>query len=398
MSFILRPYQEDATSVAVNHMINSRKPGLCVLPTGSGKSLVIANICQRMPGEGLVFQPSKEILHQNYQKFVSYDPYASAGIFSASAGQKRVRKVTFATIGSVRNASSAFKHFKYIIIDECHGVNPEGGMYADFLKLMGNVPVIGLTATPYRLHSSLEGTQLKFITRTRPKVFDSMIHCTQVGDLRDQGFLAALKYYEIQGFDTAKVKVNSSGADFDDRSLKKHFNDIGFSNNVLGIVARQLKAGRKHILVFTKFVEEAEAIAAQLQGAACVSADTPGPVRDKILNDFRGGRIKVVVNVGVLTTGFDFPALDAVVIARPTKSLALWYQMVGRALRPFPGKEDAWIIDMCQNFQRFGKVEDLRIENTHGLPAVFNKSKQLTNILFDAPPAWVQKKYAYKLY
>ena len=91
----------------------------------------------------------------------------------------------------------------------------------------------------------------------------------------------------------------------------------------------------------------------------------------------------VVANVGVLTTGFDYPELDTVVMARPTMSLAMWYQIVGRAIRPHPSKECGWIVDLCGNIKRFGEVSDLRLfDSGNGKWAVFSNGRQLTNVRF----------------
>jgi len=121
-----------------------------------------------------------------------------------------------------------------------------------------------------------------------------------------------------------------------------------------------------------------------IDGCVIVSGDTSKKEREQILSDFKAGLIPVVANVGVLTTGFDYPELDTIVMARPTMSLALYYQIVGRAIRPHPNKESGWIIDLCGNIDRFGKVEDLKLtEPKAGLWQVENKGKQLTNILFN---------------
>ena len=101
-----------------------------------------------------------------------------------------------------------------------------------------------------------------------------------------------------------------------------------------------------------------------------------------ILSSFKAGKINVVANVGVLTTGFDYPELDTIVLARPTMSLALYYQMVGRAIRPCPNKQ-GWIVDLCRNYDRFGRVDDLNlVETSPGIWAVFSGSRQLTNVYF----------------
>ena len=120
-----------------------------------------------------------------------------------------------------------------------------------------------------------------------------------------------------------------------------------------------------------------------IPGCAIVSGDTPKSTREMILRQFKAGEIPVVANVGVLTTGFDYPELDTIVMARPTMSLAMYYQIVGRAIRPHPSKETGWFVDLCGNIKRFGEVSDLRlVDGGNGKWAVFSKGRQLTNIRF----------------
>ena len=145
------------------------------------------------------------------------------------------------------------------------------------------------------------------------------------------------------------------------------------------------KNGRKRngILVFTRFLKEAQRLADEIDGCAMVSGETPKAEREQILEGFKAGNIKVVVNVGVLTTGFDYPELDTIVMARPTKSLSLWYQIVGRAIRPSPLKEKGWVIDLCGNLNRFGRVQDLvLVEPKPNMWQVQSNGRQLTNVLF----------------
>ena len=176
MSYVLRDYQQQASDAAVSFFNNKAKKNnaIMVLPTGAGKSLVIADIAARLNGHTLVFQPSKEILEQNYLKLCSYG-VLDCSIYSASFGRKEISRITFATIGSVINHPELFQHFQNIIIDECHLVNPKEGMYKSFLSIL-KCKVLGLTATPYRLSSSRDfGSMLKFITRTRPCIFSEVI-------------------------------------------------------------------------------------------------------------------------------------------------------------------------------------------------------------------------------
>ena len=349
---------------------------------------IIADIAARLDGHTLVFQPSKEILEQNFKKLCSYG-ILDCSIYSASFGRKEISRITFATIGSVINHPDLFSHFQSIIIDECHLVNPKEGMYKTFLELL-KCKVLGLTATPYRLSSSQEfGSMLKFITRTRPAIFKDVIYHVQVSTLLDMGYLAKLNYYPMNpvGWNELNLKVNTTGADYTDKSVQREYERIDFYGYVVHIVQRLLnpKQGgkRKGILVFTRFLKEAEKLTWSIPGCAIVSGETPKKEREQILEAFKSGRIPVVANVGVLTTGFDYPELDTVVMARPTMSLAMWYQIVGRAIRPHSSKESGWIVDLCGNIKRFGEVKDLKlVDGGNGKWAVYSKSRQLTNVYF----------------
>lgn len=390
MSYKLRDYQQQASDAAVRFFTDPtrRRNSIMVLPTGAGKSLVIADIAARLEGHTLVFQPSKEILEQNYGKLCSYG-ILDCAVYSASAGQKEVARITFATIGSVKNHPELFRHFRNVIIDECHLVNPKAGMYKEFLATLHG-KVLGLTATPYRLSSSRDfGCMLKFITRTRPAVFTDVIYQVQVGTLLDMGYLSRVDYFPMNpvGWNELNLKVNTTGADYTERSVVKEYERVDFYGFLVHIVRRLMapKSGirRKGILVFTRFLKEAKQLTWSIPGAAIVSGDTPKAERERILEAFKRGEIPVVANVGVLTTGFDYPELDTVVMARPTMSLALYYQIVGRYIRPHPGKESAWFVDLCGNIKRFGEVKDLRLEDGgNGKWAVYSNGRQLTNVRF----------------
>lgn len=388
MIYKLRDYQQQASDAAIRFFkdTKSKRNAIMVLPTGSGKSLIIADIAARLNGYVLVFQPSREILEQNFKKLCSYG-VMDCSVYSASLNSKDVSRITFATIGSVINHPELFTHFNYVIIDECHLVNPKEGMYKEFLSML-KCKILGLTATPYRLSSSRDfGSMLKFITRTRPCVFSDVIYHVQISTLLDMGYLAKLNYYQINpvGWNELNLKVNTTGADYTDKSVVREYERIDFYGFLVSIVRRLMnpKSGgkRKGILVFTRFLKEAQRLTQSVPGTAIVSGDTPKKEREEILEAFKSGRIPVVANVGVLTTGFDYPELDTIVMARPTMSLALWYQIVGRAIRPHPDKEAGWIVDLCGNIKRFGEVKDLRLVNGgNGKWAVWSKGRQLTNV------------------
>lgn len=370
MTYQLRPYQKDASLAAVEAFKKGKNNGLLVLPTGSGKSLVLADIAAHLDSPLLVFCPSKEILEQNYEKMMSYNLY-DVGIYSASVGKKDIMGITLATIGSVNNHLEDFRSFKYVAVDEAHQVNSKGGMYERFIHDREDRVVIGLTATPYRLSTSSFGAELKFLTRTNPRIFTDVLYYCQVSDMVAMGYLAKIRYIDLtskMSFKRDNVSRNSTGADYNEKSLMREYERSRFRDELFIWTRRVLKpkdgSRRNGVLVFTSFVKEADYLSTRLNSvgirSAIVSGDTPKNERESILKRFKNKEIEVVCNCGVLTTGFDFPALDTVIMARPTMSLSLYYQIVGRCIRPYPNK-DTWFIDLCGNYQNFGKVEDLKL-------------------------------------
>ena len=274
MTYQLRDYQSRASAAAVNAFKSkTKKNSVLVLPTGAGKSLVIADIASKIESPLIVLQPSKEILKQNFAKIQSYGIFDCA-VYSASLNRKDINRITFATIGSVIKHMDFFKHFKYVIVDECHLVNSNGGMYKTFFEDVQR-KIIGLTATPYRLSTSGGGAMLKFITRTRPKIFSDVIYHCQVSELLAKGFLARLNYYDLTRIDLTRVRSNSTGADYDEKSLSAEFARVDIYNYIINTVKRLLrpKSGipRKGILIFTMFTREAQMIASAIPGSAFVS-------------------------------------------------------------------------------------------------------------------------------
>lgn len=394
-TYELRDYQLAASEAAVRCFNSSQqRNGLLILPTGSGKSLICADIARRLGRRLLVLQPNKEILEQNFEKYESYG-LGNGRIYSASVGKKEIGDVTFATIGSIIGRASLFNDFGAVIVDEAHCVNARGGQYEEFLT-MTRRKVVGMTATPYRLYSQRDVETdenvciLKFLTRTRPRLFHDVLYSVSVRSLLERGYLSRLHYYDLTMMDRARVKRNSTGRDYDERSLAEEFGRCGLGEQLADVVKRLLrpKSGvpRKGILVFTRFVDEAQRLAEAVEGVEVVTGELNKKERERLLSAFRSGGIKVVANVGVLTTGFDYPELDTIVMARPTMSLALWYQIVGRAIRPHVGK-DAWIVDLGGNLRRFGRVEDLELrregESKWFISGVVGgMEKQLTNVFF----------------
>lgn len=377
--FTPRPYQVDAVNSALEYFHGpSTRHAFEILPTGSGKSVVISNITKELKTKTLVFQPSKEILEQNYAKYAAYG--FRAGIYSASLNTKHVDDVTFATIGSVAKRAYLFRDFKNVIIDECHLVNPADGMYQSFLSRIRGCKILGLTATPYRLVSAgFNGVQLKLINNTFPRIFSDCLYYIQNNVLFDAGHLAKLRYFSFNEIDRNALLLNGDGSDFNEASMAAFSRENNMGSKLIAYTNKILTQ-RQNALVFCSCISEANTVVRGIPGAEIVTGMTEQNERSRILNNFKAGRTKCLVNVGVLTTGFDYPALESVIIGRPTMSLSLFYQIVGRVMRPHKDKDCGWVVDLCGNIDFFGKIETMKIREIDGQLSVWNEGRRLTDV------------------
>lgn len=364
----LRPYQEKAVEAGLRLLNNKKKAdaGLIVAPTGSGKSLIIGATTDRLKGNTLILQPTKEILEQNLEKLNSYG-YNKIGIFSASLGQKNIEKITLGTIGTIVNNLEAFKLFDNILVDEAHNVNSKdeknSGMYNRLFDYLQNIKIIGYTATPFRNSSDSVGTVAKILTRTRPRVFKNILYAININELYKNNFLCPLEY-DIKEYDDSKLRLNSTKANYKDDSLQK----ANTANEIIDKVIDKVKENipnRNIFLIFNSFVKEAEETVNKLNQegikSAIISAKTPKLEREQILKEYKQGNIKAVCNVGTLTTGFDCPEIDCIILARKTMSLSLFLQMIGRGVRIAFGKTNCLIIDLVGNVKQFGKFETMKL-------------------------------------
>jgi DNA repair protein RadD len=258
-------------------------------------------------------------------------------------------------------------------------------MYKSFLMaLMENgTKVLGLTATPYRLASNSYGSELRFLTRTRPRIFKEMIYYIQNRQLFEEGYLARMEYVcPVSGFDRSRLVINSTGADFMDESVQTQLWASNLPDKMVEVLLHNQKT-RKNALAFTRFIDEARYIVSRVPGSAIVTGDMHKKEREKVIGGFRRGDFHTVLNVGVLVVGFDYPELETIVTGRPTKSLRLYYQQIGRGLRPHPGKDCCKVIDMCGNYATFGRVEDLEIvDGGNGKWHIASGDRQLTNVYY----------------
>ncbi len=365
-----RPYQYEAIEAGIRHFNEKCKEhAICILPTGAGKSVVISQIVDKVGGCFIVLQPNKEILEQNIKKY--RDLGNEASIYSAIMNERIKSKVTFATIGSIISNLKIFEDVKQIIIDECHLVNGSKGMYEFFLNGIKDLVCIGLTATPYRLKATGGAAILEFLTRMRPNFFKKVIHVTQQKELIEAGFLAPIKF-KLKGQINIE-KVLRKGNEYEENSLRQELDRIRIEDLIISEIEEH-EESRKAILVFVEFVEILNKIQEKRPDIKAVTGKTPPEERAKILEGFKSGKIKIVANVGVLTTGFDFPELDTILVAKATRSLSLWYQIIGRGQRIAEGKKDCLVVDMCGNMSVLGNIEKLIVKETEGKWIVTNNT------------------------
>lgn len=382
MAYQLRDYQEEAVTIAVKGLREEKYPFIIQAATGAGKSLIIASICHRIDEPILILQPSKEILEQNYLKLLSYDPTIDAGIYSASKGRKEIAKFTFATIGSIYKKPQEFAHFKYVLIDECHGVNPKNlsGMLTSFLKAINCQHVCGLTATPYRIDTLwtrdkwgnlYANASLKMINRiSRTPFFRKISYKIETADLIDRGFLAPIEYY-TEPSEWDELVVNTTGADFTKASMDKFTEKPSRLQRIVQAV-QYSETNNKRTLIFCYSIPQAMKALDRVKElgltAEMVTGTTPMQEREDVITRFKAGRVKHLFNVGVFTTGFDVPELDCIVMARPTMSLALYYQIIGRGVRldPANDKKVLQVYDLVGVVERLGRVETIRVRKEVG--------------------------------
>ena len=378
----LRANQIEPVTVGVEFFkLPKMAPSIIVAPTAFGKSIVIAHIAKGIGEKVLVLQPSKELLEQNYNKFIFFG--GSASIYSASMGQKELGDITYATIGSIINIAHKFREMgvSKIIIDECDRYPREkSGQLRRFVDGMKATHILGLTATPLKLQSNMGDTgpysKLVMLTNRSSKgaFFKHIIHVAQIQDTVKLGFWTPL-VYQSYDFDTGALVFNSSGAEFTNDSIARAYENQNIEDKIVKKV-REIE-DRKSILVAVPTIEQATKLAGRIPMAAVVTGETPTQDRNRVIEEFRNQKIRVIVQVNVLTVGFDYPELDCLITARPTASISWWYQFVGRGTRIHEKKKDCLVVDFVGSVERFGKVEDLYYkEDEDGTWELYGENKK----------------------
>ncbi|MCP4594522.1 MAG: DEAD/DEAH box helicase family protein [bacterium] len=364
----LRPYQEEAVAAIYRHLRERNDNPCVVIPTGGGKTPVMATICKdavgRWNGRVLILAHVKELLEQAVEKLniVAPELWNQIGVYSAGLKSRDTEHpIIVAGIQSVYKRACELDAFDLVIIDEAHMIPPDGdGMYRTFLEnartVNPNLRAIGLTATPFRMKSGMICAPENILNHV----------CYEVGvkELIVDGHICPLITK------ASREKVDTSGlhlraGEFVAGEAEELMDTDELVESACQEIVSQTQF-RRAVLIFATGVKHGQHIADVLRErygaeAGTVFGDTLDSERDHVLSDFKTGKLKYLVNVNVLTMGFDAPNIDCVAMVRPTMSPGLYYQMVGRGFRLCDGKENCLVLDFGGNVLRHGPVDDIRL-------------------------------------
>ena len=359
----LRDYQLKAIRETYKWLREHDGNPCIVAPTGSGKAHIIAGFCEdilrkKADAKILVLSHVKELLVQDAEKIRLAWPEAPIGIYSAGLGTKQTDSITVAGIQSIWRKPDELGRIDVVIIDEAHMIqNEDEGMYRRLLsslqEINPKIRMIGLTATPYRLGQGL-------LTEGDNAIFQALIEPVTIEELVQRKFLARL----TSTFTDLKMNVEGIKkvqGDYEKQELESRVNSSDINAKVVAETIRRA-GNRTAWLVFCVSISHAEKMRDEFitQGvrAEAITSKTTSEQRAKIFADFKSGKIRAVTNVGVATTGFDYPDIDVIVMARPTLSPGLYIQMSGRGMRvKSPGHhQDCLVLDFAGNIARHGAV------------------------------------------
>ena len=357
----LRPYQQKTIQDLYDWFRNHEGHPVINLPTGAGKSVIIAELCrdalQSWPDTKiLMITHVRELIEQNVKKLREHWPNAPIGIFSAGLNRRELSEpITFAGIQSIRDKAYQIGHIDLCLVDEAHLIShkEEGGyrnLIDELTKINPHIRIIGLTASPYRLGHGL-------ITE-EPALFTDIIEPVTIEQLQYQGYLSKL-ISKVTSLKLVTDGVHKRGGDYIESELQKAV-DTQDQNDRVVIESIKWAGDRKHWLFFCTGVEHSEHVRDVLKSkgilAECVTGKTPKEERDRIINDFKSGKIKALTNANILTTGFDFPDIDLIVMMRPTMSPGLYLQQAGRGLRLKSHTDHCLVLDFAGVVETHGPI------------------------------------------
>lgn len=351
----LREYQQRCVEAVETSAGNK----LVVVPTGGGKSHIIAETIKRaQPARTLMLTHVKELVAQNLEKLKIHWPKAPVGVYSASLKSKDANKqIVYATIQSVYKKDLG--HFDLVLIDEAHLLSRNAeGMYLQLLTRLWEtnptIRFIGYSATPYRLDSGM-------LCEGDGALFDGVVAEVTIKELVEAGFLSRL-ISKVSVIQANLKKVRITAGEYNAHDMEEAFGGAFLDEAIPDMMT--LSVGRNYGIIFCPTVKFADAVAERLremgQSAMSISAQTDRETRDLGLSAFKAGMYRWLCSVNLVTTGFDAPIVDCIVLWRATMSPGLYYQMVGRGLRIAPNKMDCLVLDYGGNIVTHGPITKIK--------------------------------------
>ena len=350
----LRPYQERAVELLRQEIRRGNKRVLLRLATGAGKTATVGEVIRLAVGKGsnvLFLVHLRELVRQASAHLTRVG--VDHGIIMAGEDTDHSQSVFVASTQTYGRRIKLEDHWgdklflkkaDCLVVDECHHLSGD-----TYRKILANYPdsvIVGISATPGRSDGQGLG-----------EFFDSMVCPIEIRDLINQGYLVDASYYAPALPDLEKVKLQAG--DYNQKQLGQKMNKANLVGDIYDHWMRLAEG--KQTIIFAVNVAHSEHIRQkfQMQGvsASHIDAGTPDEDRKQILGAFKRKEIQVLSNVGIFTEGFDAPGIECVILARPTKSLALYLQMAGRGLRPAEGKDRCILIDHSGCIYEHGRLD-----------------------------------------
>ncbi|MFA5247924.1 MAG: DEAD/DEAH box helicase [Candidatus Paceibacterota bacterium] len=372
---ILRDYQNEAVQAVWNYWESGNgRNALIVSPTGSGKSIILAEMIKRLCLDSsdikiLVITDTRELISQDYKSIKNHYPECNIGIYSAGLREKSVKPTVICCgIQSMYNKAYDFGRVDVVIIDEAHLVSPKSTTRFQkfFTQLRVSSPhfvVVGLTATPFRLSDGM-------LNEGDDALFEDIVYVCDMKRLIKEGYLVnVISKGGLAKIDLKGVRVQAG--DYNSKDLAYAADSKILVEKAVNEIVEYGK-DRKCWLIFTSGIKHSEHVAEELKkhkiDCEIVTGDTPSEERNKIVEKYRNGKLRCLINVGIYTKGLDVPAIDLVALLTSTKSTGRYIQMVGRSMRPSPttNKANAILLDFGNNCIEHGPIDSIDPVKIHG--------------------------------
>lgn len=355
----LRDDQKEAVNKTIEYLNDNRGNPVIIGPTGVGKSVIIAGLCSYVKNTWkaskiLIMTHQSKLVEQDYEKLKFF--FNDVGIYSASLKEKTVKDITIGTVGTINKSATLFADYDLIIIDEAHNIsNEDEGMYKKIIKIIPKAAIVGLSATPYRIKGG------KIYGKNR--IFSGYSFNMSVLEAIEKGYICKPYSYSLEKNETWS-KFSLKNGDFDEKELNEYFTEDKKVNELCKDFTEKSK-NCNYCIVFAISIEHAELIYRYLINnnySTCIVHSKMKEDINKVIKDFQNKKYKYLINVNILTEGFDAPFIDCVIDATPTMSTSRYQQKIGRGMRIYPGKKGFLVLDYGGNIERHGCIDDPDIQ------------------------------------